>query len=510
MVDTVTSGITLKAHWSIDSYTVTFDSDGGSLVDAQQVNYGDKATVPATPNKTGCAFAGWYLDSTQWDFLVDTVTSDITLKAHWSIGSYTVTFDSDGGSAVGSQTVDYGGLAAEPAAPIKANYTFTGWTLDSVAWDFMVNTVTTDITLKATWALNELDLDNRKSLTTDTTNYTYLQDTVAGIKINYESVKAGPGNSFVFGGSDGEMYMGTTISNDSTTAIVGITEITAVFSGPATLRVYTGANHNNLLNYVDLVSGVPATFDTLPYFFQIRYESYNTDVVTLTSLAIKYSGVAANDIMYKLSPDESYYICETYSGTITDIVIPAVHNTKPVKAIADWAFSSCDSLTNVVIPNSITSIGERAFYNSKMTSVTIPNSVTSLGDYAFCACRQLASVTFEAGMTLTSIPRGSFYYCDSLSTIIVPSGVSSLLFTSFMDSGLTSIVLPASLTLVDESSFDYCDGLKTVYFEGTAGQWSLITFKSYNEELTGSTLYCYSETYSAGGWHYEAGVPTLW
>lgn len=482
------------------------------MVDAQQVIDGGKVTAPATPNKTGYAFAGWFHDLTQWDFLVDTVTSDITLKAHWAIDTYMVTFDSDGGSAVASQTVAFGGLVAEPAAPIKANYTFAGWCLDSAPWDFSVNTVAGEMTLKATWTPNVLNLDNRDTLTSDSTNYTSVEDTLAGIKIIYDSVKAGPGNSFVFGGSSGDyMYFGTRIRNDDMTPIIGITEITATFSGPATLQVYTGPNSNSLGNSVDLTSGVPAAFDTLPYFFDLRYESYHAETVTLTSLTIKYSGVAVDKLMYKLSPDESSYICETYSGTLgDDVTIPATYNSKPVKAIAGWALSSCDSLKNITIENGITSIEESAFYNSSVTSIQIPNSVSSLGDDAFAACRQLKTVTFEAGIALASIPKRCFNYCDSLSTIAIPSGVTSLFLAAFENSGVTSIVLPASLVLVDNSSFSYCGSLTTVFYEGTATQWNSITIESYNNNLTSTTRYYYSETYLAGGWHYEAGVPTLW
>ena len=72
----------LYAHWTINEYTVTFDSNGGSAVDAQTVEYGQKATKPADPTKEGWRFLGWYDGEEEFDF--DTaITENITLTAHW-------------------------------------------------------------------------------------------------------------------------------------------------------------------------------------------------------------------------------------------------------------------------------------------------------------------------------------------------------------------------------------------------------------------------------------------
>lgn len=82
--DTVTDNITLYAKWTANTYTVTFDSTGGSEVDAQPVAYGEKAKKPAAPQKTGYAFGGWYLGDTKYDFAA-VVTEDMTLTAKWTV-----------------------------------------------------------------------------------------------------------------------------------------------------------------------------------------------------------------------------------------------------------------------------------------------------------------------------------------------------------------------------------------------------------------------------------------
>ena len=151
----VTGDITLYAKWNINSYKVSFDSNGGSSVAAQSVNYNTAASKPADPSKTGFTFAGWFTDkdcTTAYDFS-SKVTGDITLYAKWNINSCTVSFDSNGGSSVAAQSVNYNTAASKPADPSRKGYTFAGWFTGKdckTAYDFNSN-VTGDITLYAKW-----------------------------------------------------------------------------------------------------------------------------------------------------------------------------------------------------------------------------------------------------------------------------------------------------------------------------------------------------------------------
>ena len=109
------------------NYTVTFDTDGGSEVKSQTVAYGGQAAVPAAPAKPGYTFAGWYLDGKAYDFDAP-VTENLTLTANWTVNRYTLTFDTDGGSAIAPITQDYGTAVTAPAEPTRTGYTFAGWT----------------------------------------------------------------------------------------------------------------------------------------------------------------------------------------------------------------------------------------------------------------------------------------------------------------------------------------------------------------------------------------------
>ena len=140
---------------SVTTYTVTFDSDGGSDVAAQTVEENETATEPEAPTKENHTFGGWLLNGAAYDFSAP-VTGNIELTAKW-IAGYAVTFNSDGGSVVESQDVNEGQTATEPTAPTKTGYTFAGWTLDGVAYDFTAP-VTGNIELKASWTANTYTL----------------------------------------------------------------------------------------------------------------------------------------------------------------------------------------------------------------------------------------------------------------------------------------------------------------------------------------------------------------
>ena len=147
--DTVTQDITLYAKWDVAgtiNYTVTFNSNGGSAVQAQTVASGEKAAEPQNVTKNGYTLAGWFRDDTafqnQWNFATDTVTQDITLYAKWNENApatVTVTFDTDGGSNVNSQTVETGGYINRPANnPTKTGYTFVDW-YTSTEYEYLYN-----------------------------------------------------------------------------------------------------------------------------------------------------------------------------------------------------------------------------------------------------------------------------------------------------------------------------------------------------------------------------------
>ena len=118
----VTGNMTLTAKWTANSYTIAFDTDGGSKIDPITQDYGTTINAPAAPTKTGYTFMGW-----EPELPATMPAENMTLTAQWSINRYTVTFDTDGGSAVAPITQDYGTAITAPADPTREGYTFIGW-----------------------------------------------------------------------------------------------------------------------------------------------------------------------------------------------------------------------------------------------------------------------------------------------------------------------------------------------------------------------------------------------
>ncbi|MDD2907071.1 MAG: leucine-rich repeat protein [Candidatus Gracilibacteria bacterium] len=129
---------------------------------------------------------------------------------------------------------------------------------------------------------------------------------------------------------------------------------------------------------------------------------------------------------------------------ITSIIIPG-----SITSIGNYAFAY-NNLASLTISDSITSIGNHAFDGNNLTSVIIPNSVTSIGDYAFYS-NQLTSATIPN--SITSIPYGIFGG-NQLTSITIPAGVTSIEPWAFTYNNLTSVTIPDGVTIIGERSFD--------------------------------------------------------
>lgn len=179
--------ITLYAKWSINQYTISFNSNGGSSVSSITADYGAAVEAPVIPTLTEGNFLGWYCDqalTTPFVFPTTMSAYSHTLYAKWQMNQYTINFVSNGGNPIGQLTANYGSNLSL-TSPTKIGYSFAGWYLD----DMFVNPFTDttmpdhDVTLYAKWTVNQYTLsfetNGGSSISPITTDYNmvYTQPT---------------------------------------------------------------------------------------------------------------------------------------------------------------------------------------------------------------------------------------------------------------------------------------------------------------------------------------------
>ena len=153
------------------------------------------------------------------------------------------------------------------------------------------------------------------------------------------------------------------------------------------------------------------------------------------------------------SRDNCNAIIKTASNTlVTGCKATTIPNS--VTTIGDRAFGGCTGLTSIIIPNSVTRIGQYAFnVCTGLTSITIPNSVTSIGQYAFNGCSGLTSITIPS--SVTTIGDYAFRGCSGLTSITIPSSVTTIGGSAFNSCSLSSLNLPEGLTEIGSYAFSH-------------------------------------------------------
>lgn len=191
------------------------------------------------------------------------------------------------------------------------------------------------------------------------------------------------------------------------------------------------------------------------------------------------------------------------------------------KTIAGAAFSFCDNLTSVIIPNSVMSIGHNAFYHSSnLISIIIPDSVVSIGEELLDgSAYYLDENNWENGVLYLgnhlikaddsklneeykikdgtkTIANQAFYQCDNIKNIIISNGVTRINEGAFLEcTNLNSITIPISISTIGNGAFAGCESLSNIYYEGTIEQWNKINKEDDDMWFKNATI------------HYKRDIP---
>ncbi len=246
---------------------------------------------------------------------------------------------------------------------------------------------------------------------------------------------------------------------------------------PGTRVIADGAFNGSSLKNISIPASVTSMSPLVFRTSSTLYLTFSTDLtrIDVDSQNPVYS--SKDGVLFNKAQTELIY----YPPNKTDANYTIPQN---VTSIGDYAFSLCESLTNVNIPQGVTSIGFSAFSGCSGLTADIPQSVTSIAAWAFAFCDNLTAVNIPQGVTsiedstfyhcynltqvtisqgVTSIGEDAFASCDSLTQVTIPNSVTKIGYNAFLScDGLKKVIIPRSVTNIDSKAFDFCDAL-TIY-----------------------------------------------
>ena len=204
-----------------------------------------------------------------------------------------------------------------------------------------------------------------------------------------------------------------------------------------------------------------------------------------------------NEIRYKIISDEvgnrTVEVVGSYTNYATHFTIPktVIHGAAAYEVIriGDEAFDNHKTIAVIELPNSITSIGKSAFYNSTLKEITIPNSVTDIEESAFKSCTKLTSATL--GNNVMTIGEDAFYNCTGLTSITIPNSVTTIGKYAFSGcSLLTSVTIPESVTNMSANPFSGCSAVTSIVWNAKkcTDPFNVLVFGDICTQITSFTF----------------------
>lgn len=183
--------------------------------------------------------------------------------------------------------------------------------------------------------------------------------------------------------------------------------------------------------------------------------------LTLSDFTITASAeTSKNDFEYRVLNDDTIEITK-YTGNGGNVVIPSTIDGKKVTGFFT-AFSGCENITSITIPNSVENIWWYAFSGcTNLTSITLPNSITNIGSGAFAGCSKLTDIIIPD--SVTHLEKGAFMWCTNLTNVIISGRITSIEDDTFNEcTNLKSIIIPNNVESIGARAFYLCENLANI------------------------------------------------
>ena len=468
-----TGNRTLYAKWEPATYTITYNTNGGTNNTQNPSTYTVEDTIAElnSPTKKGYDFLGWYTDAnftTKLSGISKGTTGDIKLYAKWGIITYKITYMLSGGTNSSANPTGYtiaSNSITSLSNPTKAGYKFLGWYTNA--------SFTTKFSKIAKGSIGNVTLYAKWEAITYTITYNTNGGTISGTKKTTFTI------------------------NDLPLTLPSVTKSGETFAcwnegslaGKGLLQITEAKNTTLVAVYVDPGLKFGMSDDGMSYSVTDYTGSAKELVIPAYYQGKPVAGIDAYSMGGSIPSYGNYSLETVYIPSTVQIigrdsfehcmVLKNVYIADGVTAIGNSAFWGCESLVNVVIPNTVTSIGTCAFVDcSSLVSITIPDSVTSIGESAFARCTSLVSVRIPDSVTkiegyvfdrcssltkviwssqLTSVREYTFRYCESLTEIIIPEGIRTIVYDAFWGcSSLEKVIIPKSVEYIYSSAFYGC------------------------------------------------------
>lgn len=450
---------TLTATLPNATETFSFIKDIKVAENAEYIVSGDISCDTVISSKTVSLEPG---DNTYYILITNGSLEKLYTVTIRRLPMYTVTFNSNGGTSVDSQTVEEGSLATEPTTS-RDGYTFASWNYD------FTKPITSNTEISASWTPNSgTAYKVEYYLESVTEEFTYdlvHTDTFAGevdstvtaeIK-NYDHFTYNSDRSKTSGNVDADGSLVLKIYYDRNAYNVNLSS-----------SYSKGTVYPYSLNLQPYETEITVTATPHPGYSFIGWfdssnklvseeASYTFNISENLDLVAEFEPILEMEAFTFLSTKTTCKITGIKDKTTSEIVIPNC-----VTEIGYGVFRECLNLETVTIPNSVTSIDSSAFEGCiSLTSITIPNSVTSINSMVFYGCINLERITLSNN--IQKIDYAMFKKCSSLESITIPDSVTTIESSAFEDcKKLTQITIPDSVTSMGFSVFYNCSELTSV------------------------------------------------